>query len=658
VRPIMLNDCATFEQINNLLYISRRAQLAPNHLALYTSRSSVTTYNIRDNNAYFTLQVSLWDASQSFLSMSRVFSQMRILDIIDTDPTCFYVLRNGIAFLNKEFFFTLNETCFFYQTDTLSSLAAMKSFALAILIAGILSIILVAFVFVQPKVVVVERNKEDVLYLFAKVPMKLINAFYAKSQRRLTNLRAAMNGEADTDADRDADVEEDPVVAATLALSNAAQKRAEREQRRAEEGDGVAKDDASKNIGANDLADDDDEDLGNGNDGNDGATHGDAALEAERKKDEEGGVAACCFRCKETLYKTMGWEIFKSTDEAKTDRQSRASRRNAKKADRIEQNSSFIMRNITMIKIMVMVVLTIVYFSIMYAVEFGNLERRLNVAPPQVNWSQHRRLSLLMLVYDTRHILTQKFWKEAEAGASGIVDVQVSDFTNDLNLLGDIEVALAYGSTRFNVDPPTTDQTEQIGLMFKDVCYLGNNPGMKLETGWKQNCTKFSHGILTHGLHAALLEYVNSARTSISVISAALDSSGKYNQSNYDWSNVTQALVFLNELLVPKFNHPAMKWMQDTCYINGAYLDVALQQSGNLYGSAVANYIQSQYQLRLILLIVFILVSFFLYVGFYNPMCWQLDAEQKRTSAMLLLIPSDVMERIPSIREFVHKLEG
>jgi hypothetical protein len=38
-------------------------------------------------------------------------------------------------------------------------------------------------------------------------------------------------------------------------------------------------------------------------------------------------------------------------------------------------------------------------------------------------------------------------------------------------------------------------------------------------------------------------------------------------------------------------------------------------------------------------------------------MCWALDAEQKRTSAMLLMIPADVMERIPSIRDFVARLD-
>jgi len=38
-------------------------------------------------------------------------------------------------------------------------------------------------------------------------------------------------------------------------------------------------------------------------------------------------------------------------------------------------------------------------------------------------------------------------------------------------------------------------------------------------------------------------------------------------------------------------------------------------------------------------------------------MCWALDVEQKRTSAMLLMIPAEVMERIPDIRAFVEKLD-
>ncbi len=49
-----------------------------------------------------------------------------------------------------------------------------------------------------------------------------------------------------------------------------------------------------------------------------------------------------------------------------------------------------------------------------------------------------------------------------------------------------------------------------------------------------------------------------------------------------------------------------------------------------------------------------------LFVGFaalwafhYDPMCWALDAQRKRTAKILLFLPADMIERLPAIREFV-----
>lgn len=98
-----------------------------------------------------------------------------------------------------------------------------------------------------------------------------------------------------------------------------------------------------------------------------------------------------------------------------------------------------------------------------------------------------------------------------------------------------------------------------------------------------------------------------------------------------------------------------MRFLQKT---SDTYISYGLEQSGLLYQTGIAAYIDSYATVRVATLAAFLAICFLLFVFFYNPMCWQLDAEQKRTSAMLLLIPPDIMERIPSIRDFVQKLDG
>jgi hypothetical protein len=90
--------------------------------------------------------------------------------------------------------------------------------------------------------------------------------------------------------------------------------------------------------------------------------------------------------------------------------------------------------------------------------------------------------------------------------------------------------------------------------------------------------------------------------------------------------------------------------------MTNSYLDVALNRSSLLYRDSVANLMDSYSAANKATLAAFVVLNFLMFVLFYNPMCWQLDSEQKRTSSMLLMIPADVMERLPTIRQFVEKL--
>jgi hypothetical protein len=309
-----------------------------------------------------------------------------------------------------------------------------------------------------------------------------------------------------------------------------------------------------------------------------------------------------------------------------------------------------------MIKVLFIVLASIIYYSITFMLQFGYIEPKLAVAASQVNWSQHRRLSLQLLVYDLRHILTQSFWKTYEAGALGIVDVTEADFFSQLNLLLDIETGLTVGSERFGTAAPSAFEVDQINLMSTNACRGLNGADINLP-----GCADFDGGTLAiSGMHAGVLKFAETARISYALINATLqDPSGtpaatQLNPGGTPPYNVTRAIAYMN-VLAASFASPPMKLLLNASEL---YLDEALSRSGKLYEASVTDIIANYATARIALLIVFCVQSLFMYLNFYNPMCWQLDADQKRTSAMLLFIPVEIIESLPTVRDFVQKLDS
>jgi hypothetical protein len=276
---------------------------------------------------------------------------------------------------------------------------------------------LVAVFIVRPKVLVVESNKENVMLLFADIPMNLVTVFHQRASIRWTAQRAAMNGDSVDESTDDVLAELNETEAAFKAAADA--ELAAAAQLRAA---GAHRGDDEEDDDANEMS----------------------PLDVSGKVSVELG------------------DIVSAGSSKLSERQKRKLKA---VRERIKVNASFILRHLTMLKVCIMVLLTIIYMAVMYQIEFQGIQQRLSVSPAQVNWSQHRRLSLLLLVYDLRHILTQKFWKLYEAGNPDIVDVTESDFFGDLTLLNDIESGLAFGSDRFMVDPPVAGIQEQ--LMFE-----------------------------------------------------------------------------------------------------------------------------------------------------------------------------------------------
>ena len=212
------------------------------------------------------------------------------------------------------------------------------------------------------------------------------------------------------------------------------------------------------------------------------------------------------------------------------------------------------------------------------------------------------------------------------------------------------------GSSRFGSLAPadtSADDSLQNQLMFVNLCPFTLN---------EKSCNAFSHGVFNFGLHAGMLEFANQARLAYATINATLNdplSAPAYAQQAANAAGTNNPLLFNHifpylDKLNTNFHNDPNTWIQN---VSDTYLAEALSQSGQIYVQAIGNKIDGIFAARVGTLVAFIVLCFVLFVFFYNPMCWQLDSEQKRTSAMLLMIPADVMERIPSIRAFVQRLD-
>jgi hypothetical protein len=506
-----------------------------------------------------------------------------------------------------------------------------QALALVFLCAGIIAIVIVVFVVVRPKVLVVEQNKESVLLLFADIPANLISAFQQKMTKRLASLRSSTSGDGVDDEDMEG-----------------------------MEGNGA---DIGETAEGGELDGDSDEGSDEGAGESEAASASAAGslqkLTAVANREQLDG---------DDIVHLKGASPSRHVDEGDLDDKvaslgmtisAKSIRRAAQRAqNKIEQQDSFLQRNVTMLKISIVVVITIIYFAFSYWAEYANIAKLLSVAPSEVNWSQHRRLSLLLIMYDLRKLLTQSFFKTFEAGQADIVDITESKFFLDLKLLEDMEDGLAFGSSRFGTAAPTDatpDDKKQNELMFVNACpYTTDVAG----------CTAFSHGIFTFGMHAGMLEFLNQARLAYSNINKTIHSDAKvlaYDQGANATANgkafsptETPAVFAYLADITKVFHDYPNTWIKNT---SETFLADALGQSGTIYVQSVGNSIDAIFPTRVGTLVGFIVLYALLHFVFYSPMCVQLDAEQKRTSAMLLMIPADVMERIPSIRDFVARLD-
>jgi hypothetical protein len=641
--------------------LDRYAQLSAEHAALYTQKQVATfaTNTAGATRSFFTLTVDLMDAAQSMSTNARAAGVSAAAAaaapgtsaaLSDQSSNVYFALRNGGAREPGALLDALNRTCFLYQTDAAASIATLRATSIAFLLVGIFMVVVAAVAVVRPRVRLVEANKAEVMRLFADIPRDIVGIFRARSQRRVQRLVAARRGEAIDESGAAALEEEERlrfVAEQKFALSAIDPSGGGGGHG---EGQRSGGDTASASSSGRPHLHDDDGD-------------GDGDVEMT-------GIASALGGGDDDEHAANVPLTIDSSSPAPRRLHSTGGRGHL--ASRMIDSTTALARQATMLKISVLVLVTIVYFAISYQFEYAGAVERLTVAPAQINWSQHRALSLTLLVLGHVRLASQAFARGSQGGAdaAALPDVTFDQFYADRNLLVDAEDALANGganaAARFGVAAPVDAALIALTSKQQALCTsLASTAGgaSAASAAVIAACTSVGDtlvgglvGSTGGGLDAAIAAFVAQTNVAWPLLNASLGAAnacgGTYPASVGVVANFSAC--FLLTALLPAIAQSPLPFLLGA---GTSYLPAGVEQASQLYNAGLAALVSSTSTARIATLVGYFVLCWAMFVVYYNPMCWQLDADQKRTSAMLLLIPSEVMERIPSVKTFVQTLD-
>jgi hypothetical protein len=141
-------------------------------------------------------------------------------------------------------------------------------------------------------------------------------------------------------------------------------------------------------------------------------------------------------------------------------------------------------------------------------------------------------------------------------------------------------------------------------------------------------CSTFHGGVMTHGFLSALFEYVRAVDTA--------------SQLALGTSSAPDALAARGVLLGSEFELPQTLLHE---FVSPGF-DQALRLISE-YESVSFAALKSN---TVVLLVVFLVALFFLWLIVYDPLIRRLDREVKRTRGMVIMIPLELIEKLPPLR--------
>ena len=437
---------------------------------------------------------------------------------------------------------------------------------------------------VKPTVWIVDDNKLEILLLFTDIPMNVLQGFEKKCLARLAHL----------------------------------QKQKDEFLKQGNEGDG----------------DDDDQSLDDDDEGEAGSI---SDFDADEARDE---VNAFPLSSPAALGSAAGAQVHgnstvllnNATSSNKSGSGEGAMARSAERlATRrkavIARSDGFSSKHRNLLKLVLLLVASIIYFVSTYFVEIGNILSFLEARPSEVNASQRRQSDLLRAVFQLNRLCTQNYTSVHWSPSPGTdLFTSLADADLAISQLATVEFALAYGSALMNVNAPQPSDTQE-SLMFSSAC---NAPEST------DDCGTFANELIGHGLHGTFLETVEQMRSASSLIANALQA----NASSFAIINTT-------------FHGEEMEMIR---HLQERYLKAPNTFSSALYLQSTQLYLEATFSSRLAALFAFVACTLLLYQFSFAPLVQDLHAEQRRTTDLLLLIPAQTMETMHSVRSFVDKL--
>eukprot|EP00455_Lapot_gusevi_P044792 TRINITY_DN5642_c0_g1_i10.p1 TRINITY_DN5642_c0_g1~~TRINITY_DN5642_c0_g1_i10.p1 ORF type:complete len:804 (-),score=195.75 TRINITY_DN5642_c0_g1_i10:184-2379(-) len=651
------------------------------------SRSNPVRLNIKQGASFVSDSFSMDDALNLLVTHSLIVADLPAASFSISHPSVYFVLSNALGPL----FRLLHTTVGQYSQVAVQQSDTMQTWALSLTITSLLILALVVMLVVRPTVYTVENNKEEVLVLFTDIPPTLLQQFSKKCERRLLQLIHSRDHGRDENDDNEWDEgdeetpfddhsegeqgDEQPLTSLMEATDDFGASDGENAPQDIELPPLLSRDALSATESMDSprrssfatgpvdplrltrvvtspsptkhtLAHDEFESLREpasrvrasdvrvpGRAGDSQDLNNSSAIRniiaKHQKRQERKRLAAE----KKTTTKSLNLSATMPSGSANTASQPTTSSSSAGvSSGKSRQGRSLLQqgrlrrtRHLTMLKVLAYVAITTTYFAVSYVQEVGQHLDFMQSAPPQLRYSSDRRWRARWIPFNLRAMLTQNL--TTPSNFRNYPYSTAADILFEIQKLTDEERALAYGSDVLGINAP--DDAWIKSQLFRNACVF---PTVVMPPG----CTTFASGVMARGLHTAINDFVQTART---VLNTDLDPTLIQNVTIYS-ANATL------------YTAP---WQ----YLNTMHRDFlrgALLEATTRYGDFLNNLFADLFNLRVGLLTGFIVGTFVLYVVFYNPLVYRLNDESKRTSAMLLLIPPQVVEHMDKIRIFVDKL--
>ncbi|CEO99029.1 PAS domain-containing protein [Plasmodiophora brassicae] len=263
-------------------------------------------------------------------------------------------------------------------------------------------------------------------------------------------------------------------------------------------------------------------------------------------------------------------------------------------------------------------ILMVVFLIVLWYAAYANISGTMKLAPPQVQASSDRSLACLEIALLLRVLATPtSTFLQTSPGA---VRDKIDEFAH-------LHRQLTYGSAMPQMPGTVYDtSTLQDGLLYQSACIDA--------TGQAPHCPSFDNGVMSSGLHSAVLEYVDLAQVALSEIvatCAAVDCRRR---------DVQTSLLSMPDLV-----------MVDT--LQRSYLFDALRVSEADFSDSLSSASMQQFR-RLVLFLVagFVAAVTLAYVNVFRPALAQLEQHASQTRALLGMVPVDA--DLPTLQLLVN----